>query len=100
MRYRVLGGVKGHPLGCNKPQRQGKPTPNSPRTGEPTVRRRVVGKCCSGGVPQQGGGSGRRWAPHPDSHLLLDPVAEVFLDELAAGAGAEGQVALQRLQGG
>lgn len=33
MRYRVFGGVKGHPLGCNKPQRQGKPTPNSPRTG-------------------------------------------------------------------
>lgn len=46
------------------------------------------------------GGSGRGWAPHPDSHLLLDPVAEIFLDQLAAGAGAEGQVALQGLRGG
>lgn len=52
----VMGyrGAEGHPLGCNKPQRRGKPTPKAPGLGEP-----MVGKCCSGGVHQQRGGLGK-----------------------------------------
>lgn len=31
------------------------------------------------------------------SYLLLDPFAEIFLDEFAARGGTESQVSLQRL---
>lgn len=82
-------------------QHWGKTSPNSPRTG------RVVGKShiSTGRLRQaascvQGWDVGRGWGHHPHSYLLLDPVAEVFLDEFAAGGGAEGQVGVQRLRGG
>lgn len=76
--------------------RWGKMSSNSPRTwgieGKSCV---AMGGLCWAALCVQGEGVGRGWGHHPDSHLLLDPVAEVFLDEFAAGGGAEGQVRLQ-----
>lgn len=87
------------PLGCIEPppaQYCDKTCPNSPRTG------RVVGKfhISTGRACEQGWDVGRSWEHHCDSYLLLDPVAEVFLDESAAAGGAESQVSLQCLWGG
>lgn len=70
-----------------------KPAPTAPRTGRKFHI--STGRAC-----EHGWDVGRGWEHHPDSYLLLDPVAEVFLDEFAAGGGAEGQVSLQRLWGG
>lgn len=72
-------GVWGHPPRCHKPQLWDK---------TPLLTGQGLGRPWAGCV-------GKGLGSHPDSHLLLDPVAEVLLDELAAGGGAEGQAALQ-----
>lgn len=62
----------------------------------------MVGKfhISTGRACEQGWDVERGWGHHCDSYLLLDPVAEVFLDEFAAAGRAESQVSLQRLWGG
>lgn len=59
-----------------------------------------TGRLCQAALHVQGWDVGRGCGHNPASYLLLDPVAEVFLDEFVAGGRAEVQAGLQRLQGG